>query len=119
MYTYLRVKRQLFLIYFIQTSIFSKYFRNALIYNKLYEKWETSCSKWTETEKQEDARTDGWSNRHKAANNHFSKLSNTPKEAGILAQALSSTRPRPGRLRHHSRIPRTAKLSVSPGLSQA
>ena len=48
-----------------------------------------------ETEKQEDTRTDRWSNRHKGANNRFSKLSNTPKEAGILAQALRvcSTRP--------------------------
>jgi len=72
-----------------------------------------------QTEKQEDARTDGWSNRHKVANNRVSKLSNTPKEAGTLAQALCSTRPRAGRLRDHSRIPRIAKLFLSSGVSPA
>ena len=72
-----------------------------------------------ETEKQEEARTDGWSNRNKGANNRFSKLSNTPKEAGILAQVLCSTRSRAGRLRDHSRIPRIAKLFLSLGVSRA
>jgi hypothetical protein len=59
-----------------------------------------------QTEKQEDPRTDKCSNRHKETNDRFSKLSSTPKEVGILAQALRSIRPRAGRLRDHSRIAR-------------
>ena len=46
------------------------------------------------TEKQADVRTDCRSNRHKGANNRFSQLSNTPKKARTLAQALCSARPR-------------------------
>jgi hypothetical protein len=119
MYTRLRIMYQLFLYILFKLQFFLNILEEPSYKLNFIKIRRVRDGQKDRKNRRTHGRMDRCWNRHKGANNRISKLSNILKEAGILAQALRSTRSRAGRLRDHSRIPRISKLFLSLGVSQA